>query len=111
MNEYSITFFSPAPGVFTVDIHRCDGASHPAVFQSVEGLEAFFASMQFQEEMLAQFKSIYESLEPGLADHSTMFLPDAAIERWRAGAAGHNLPALAVMAAETNPQQARSAAA
>lgn len=78
MNEYNVTFARLEKGEFALDLHRSSGTSRYAKFSSIADLGAFFSSLGFDDDRLAEIEAACSNLQPGEAYHETMPFPDSA---------------------------------
>ena len=86
MNEYDVTFTSLENDELALDLHRSSGTSHYVKFRSVSDLLAFFSSLGFDGDRLAEFEGVCSKLKQGQAYHETVVFPDSLIDEFQEAA-------------------------
>lgn len=87
MSEFDVSFTSLRSGEILFDVHCCSGTSEYMEFESAGDVGAFFSSLGFDDEKIAELQAICTNLEAGKAFHLKMFLPRTLINSIRSAAA------------------------
>jgi hypothetical protein len=87
MSEFDVSFTSLRSGEILFDVHCCSGTSEYMEFESADDVRAFFSSLGFDGEKIAELQTICTNLEAGKAFHLKMFLPRMLINGIRSVAA------------------------